>query len=364
MRLWAREQILGTGKRRATLEGIIIKLASKLFSFFCCWLLVVGVSGCQLSYQAGKRSLVPREEGALFLSEEVAVYVVKKGDRLNDLALRFYGDPEKRWIIEEANEDLALDPGQVLVIPLLPTNLGGLSVDGYQVVSVLTYHHFGSQCTNTLCMPIEEFSRQMAFLKKEGYRTVTMKEVLEFIDYQEPLPRKAVAITIDDGYRSAYELAYPILKQYNFKATLFIYTDFIGGSPNAITWEQLRELTNAGFDVEAHTITHADLTRRGRGESETEYLKRVKRELRLPRELIRKHLGQEAVWLAYPYGRWNNLVISLAIEEGYRGGVTVTRGANPFFIDPFRVGRNQVMNPAKGDSFKELVKFFHGQALP
>ena len=249
MRLCTREQIWGIGKRKTTLEGNIIKLAGKLFIFFCCWLLVVGVSGFQLSYAEGKGALVPTEEGSLFQSEQVAVYVVKKGDRLSDLAQRFYGDPEKTWIIEEANEDLALDPGEVLVIPLRPTNPGGLSVDGYQVVSILTYHHFGNQCTNTLCMPIEEFSRQMAFLKKEGYRTVTMKEVLKFIDYQEPLPRKAVAITIDDGYRSAYELAYPILKQYNFKATLFIYTDFIDGSPNAITWEQLRELTKAGFET-------------------------------------------------------------------------------------------------------------------
>ncbi|NIR16016.1 MAG: polysaccharide deacetylase family protein, partial [Desulfobacterales bacterium] len=63
-----------------------------------------------------------------------------------------------------------------------------------------------------------------------------MKEVLRFVNYQQPLPRKAVAITIDDGYRSVYELAYPILRRYNFKATLFIYTDFIDNSPNALSW--------------------------------------------------------------------------------------------------------------------------------
>ena len=54
----------------------------------------------------------------------------------------------------------------------------------------------------------------------------------------------------------------------------------------------------------------------------------------------------------------------MAKKEGYRGGVTVTRGASPFFVDPFRVGRNQVMNPGKGYSFEQLVKFFRGEALP
>jgi peptidoglycan/xylan/chitin deacetylase (PgdA/CDA1 family) len=331
--------------------------------FFCCWLATAETNAFRLRSAPGKGSLVPEGAGKLFQSKKVAVYVVKKGDRLTDLARRFYGDPEKTWMIEEANELVTLEPGQVLLIPLLTSNPGGLSADGYQVVSIITYHHFSEKCTNALCMPIEEFARQMAMLAKEGYRTVTMKEVLRFVNYQQPLPRKTVAITIDDGYRSVYELAYPILERYNFKATIFIYTDFIDNSPNALSWEQLRELTKAGFEVEAHTITHADLTFKRKRESQAEYLKRIRRELRIPRELIRKHVGQEAVWLAYPYGRWNELVISMAIEEGYRGGVTVTRGATPFFVDPFKVGRNQVMNQTKGRAFEQLVKYFRGEVL-
>ena len=190
-----------------------------------------------------------------------------------------------------------------------------------------------------------------------------MKQVLTFINYQEPLPEKAVAITIDDGYRSVYDLGYPILKRHNFKATLFIYTDFIGKSPNALTWEHLRQLAEAGFEVEAHTISHADLTRKRKGESEAAYLRRGRRELRVPRQLIYRHLRQKPIWLAYPYGRLNDLVIAMAQEEGYRGGVTVTRGSTPSFADPFRVGRNQVMNPGKGRPFKQLLESFRGEAL-
>ncbi|UCG13286.1 MAG: polysaccharide deacetylase family protein, partial [Deltaproteobacteria bacterium] len=158
----------------------------------------------------------------MFRPGKVAVYVVQDGDRLSDLARRFYGDPEKTWMIEDANESAIVEPGQVLVIPLRPANPGGLFADGYQVVPILSYHHFSTQCTNALCMPIAEFSRQMDLLKKEGFRAVNMRQLLRFINYEEPVPRKAVAITIDDGYRSVYDLAYPVLKQYGFKATLFI----------------------------------------------------------------------------------------------------------------------------------------------
>ena len=339
------------------------RIASLLVILLCLWLTPEGARGFLMGSGEDKSPLIQEKAGALFQAETVAVYVVKKGDRLTDLARRFYGDPDKVWMIVEANELVALEPGQVLVIPLRPVNPGGLFADGYQVVSVLTYHHFSEHCTNALCLPVDEFARQMDFLKKEGYRAVNMKELLKFIDYQEPLPRKTVAITIDDGYRSVYDLAYPILKKHSFTATLFIYTDFIDNSPNALTWEQLRELAQAGFEVESHTITHADLTLKRKGESQAKYLQRIERELQVPRELIRKNLGQNPVWLAYPYGRWNNLVVSMAMEAGYRGGVTVTRGVTPFFANPFKVGRNQVMNPATGDSFEQLVKFFRGANL-
>ena len=339
------------------------RIAALLVTLLCLWLTPGGASGFRPGSGEDKSPLIKEKGGALFQAETVAVYVVKRGDRLTDLARRFYGDPAKAWMIVEANELVDLEPGRVLVIPLRTVNPGGLFADGYQVVSVLTYHHFSEQCSNALCIPVAEFARQMAFLKKAGYRAITMKELLKFIDYQEPLPRKAVAITIDDGYRSVYDLAYPVLKKYDFTATLFIYTDFIDNSPNALTWEQLRELTQGGFEVEAHTITHADLTLKRKGESQANYLQRLRGELQVPRELIRKHLGQNPVWLAYPYGRWNNLVVSMAMEAGYRGGVTVTRGVTPFFANPFKVGRNQVMNPVKGHSFEQLVKFFRGESL-
>jgi peptidoglycan/xylan/chitin deacetylase (PgdA/CDA1 family) len=358
MRFSTKELTRSKRRKRGRQARLVGRIAALFLTLLCFCLAPERASGFPAGSGKDRSSLIKEEGGELFQGETVAVYVVKKGDRLTDLARRFYGDPDKVWMIVEANELVALEPGQVLVIPLRPVNPGGLFADGYQVVSVLTYHHFSEQCTNTLCMPVNEFARQMAFLKKEGYRAINMKELLKFIDYQEPLPRKAVAITIDDGYRSVYDLAYPILKKHGFTATLFIYTDFIDNSPNALTWEQLKELARAGFEVESHTITHADLTLKRKGESQANYLQRIERELRVPRELIRTRLGQDPVWLAYPYGRYNNVVVSMAVEAGYRGGVTVTRGVTPFFTNPFRVGRIQVMNSVTGQSFEQLVKFF------
>lgn len=316
---------------------------------FCLWPSSDGPSGAE----------VGRE---LYRSEDLILYVMKEGECPEDLARRFYGSAEKAWMIEEANRSVDFRPGRVVLIPLTPVNPGGLYVDGYQTVPILTYHHFSDHCTTALCMPIDRFRQQMAYLKREGYRPVTLSRVGRFLAYEEPLPPKAVAITIDDGYRSFYDLAYPILQEFGFKVTLFIYTAFIGNSPNALTWEQLRELSRAGHEIGSHTVSHAELTRRGKNESREAYLERVKRELEIPRQLIRDKVGQEALWLAYPYGRFNNLVINMAEDAGYVGGVTVSRRSNPFFADPFKLGRCQVMNPVR-ESFAALLETFHREAL-
>jgi peptidoglycan/xylan/chitin deacetylase (PgdA/CDA1 family) len=312
---------------------------------------------------AGEKPSGAASQGRLFKTENMAIYVVKEKDRLAELANRFYGDPDKGWLILQANDLEVLEPGQVLILPLRPTNPGGLSPHGYQVVPVLLYHHFSTNCRTALCMPVTEFSQQMAYLKREGYHTVTMGQVLRFINYEEPLPPKAVAITIDDGYRSVYDLVYPELKKHGYKATLFIYTDFIDNSPNALTWEQLRELSAAGFEVEAHSISHADLTRRNKGESQRAYLRRIKEEVEVPRKIIHKHLGQEVNLLAYPYGRFNDLVISMTKEAGYLGAVSVIRGENPFFTDPYRIKRTQILNSVKAPAFETLLKTFHPEKL-
>jgi len=77
-----------------------------------------------------------------------------------------------------------------------------------------------------LCAPTSVFDQQMRYLKDNHYRVISLNELLDFLNYRHAIPKRSVLITIDDGYRSAYDIAYPILKKYGFKATLFIYTDF------------------------------------------------------------------------------------------------------------------------------------------
>lgn len=295
--------------------------------------------------------------GEVFRSDDYVVYVMKGGETPKSLAKSFLGDTRKSWIIEDANEGISFRRGRAIVIPLKEENKGGLTPKGYQTVPVLTYHHFGRNCTSPYCMPAAVFDRQMKYLKKNGYRVITLGMLLDFLRYRHAVPKKSVVIAMDDGNKSAYTIAYPILRKYGYTATLFIYTDFVGISKGAITWEQLREMKTAGFEVGSHTKSHSDLTKQREGESDAEYKARVKDELLDSKRLLDKNLGQDTVYLAFPYGRYNERVLAICEQVGYKLGFSVRRGGNPFFADPLRLKRDQILEREMETFAKRLETF-------
>jgi peptidoglycan/xylan/chitin deacetylase (PgdA/CDA1 family) len=279
----------------------------------------------------------------VFDSEEYIVYRLEGTESSASLAKRFLKDPNQSWIIEDANKGVPFEKGQMILIPLKEQNKGGLTPKGYQVVPVLCYHHFDEDCHSSLCTPISLFEEHMRYLKEGGYRVIPMRDLPGFLNYEKALPEKAVVLTIDDGYRSAYDVAYPILRRYGFTATLFIYTDFVGVSSSALTWDHLRAMKEGGFEVGSHTLSHCDLTKRREGEDMDAYLARVVSELRVSKEIIDEQLHQDTIYLAFPYGEYNQRILSLCEEMGYKLGFSVKRGGNPFFSDPLTLRRNQIL---------------------
>ena len=276
-------------------------------------------------------------------SDEYVIYRLHEGDTPVTLAEQFLGDEKRSWVIEDANKGIEFRKNQVIIIPLKEENKGGLAKDGYQTVPILSYHHFAENCISHLCISASVFDQQMRYLKNKGYRVITMRELLGFMQYRHAIPKKSIIITIDDGYRSAYDIAYPVLKKYGFTAALFIYTDYVGVSQSAITWDQLREMKTDGFEVGSHTISHCDLTKKMAGESYPDYIERIKRELVDSKQIIDKELEQDTLCFAYPYSRYNASVLNLCEQAGYKIGVTVDRGGNAFFKDPLILDRNQIL---------------------
>jgi peptidoglycan/xylan/chitin deacetylase (PgdA/CDA1 family) len=304
----------------------------------------------------------PGPRPAAYESEDFVVTFAQPGDTPATLAARYLGSADRAWMIEDYSGQQAFSPGQEVVIPRRPWNPAGVTPGGYQIVPILTYHNLAEQAKGRLVLAAASFREQMQYLKTNGYRVVSIADFIEFTRLGRQLPQRAVVLTFDDGYRSFKDFAYPVLKELGFTATLFIYTDWVGAGRGALSWNDLRELTAAGFDIEAHTKTHADL-RRAPGETEAQYARRMHAELEVPQDLFSKNLGRRSPILAYPYGRWEEGLLPRVKEHGYVAAFSVRRQGNASFVRPLAAHRSQIYSEMTLDDFVKNLNVFQEENL-
>jgi peptidoglycan/xylan/chitin deacetylase (PgdA/CDA1 family) len=277
--------------------------------------------------------------------DRLLVYLPRAGDTLRGLSARFLGQPDKAWQIAEANA-LAGEPlpGQPLVVPLEPRNPLGITTAGMQTVTVLCYHRFGAGNSKMVVSPAR-FEEQMAYLANHGFHVARLSDLEAFMAGERALPAKTVVITFDDGYESVHRHAFPVLKKYNFPATLFAYSDFIGAR-DALSWPQFEELARSGLvDIQAHSKTHRNLTERKPNENDDAYRKHIDIELQAPRTVLERRLaplGVQVRHFAYPFGAANGVVLEAMQRADYELGLTVTAGGNAFFAAPLMLRRTMI----------------------
>ena len=299
---------------------------------------------------------------AAYQSDDFVVTFAQAGDTPETLAARYLGGTDRAWMIEDYTGMRAFAPGQEVVIPRKPWNLSGVTPGGYQIVPILTYHNLAEQAKGRLVLAASSFREQMRYLKTNGYRVVSLADFIEFTRLNRQLPQRAVVLTFDDGYRAFKDYAYPVLKELGFTATLFVYTDWVGAGRAALSWSDLRELSADGFDVQAHTKTHADL-RRAIGETEVQYARRMQAELEQPQELFSKNLGHRSQILAYPYGRWEEGLLPKVKEHGYIAAFSVRRQGNASFVRPLTGHRSQIYSEMTLDDFVRNLNVFQEENL-
>lgn len=303
-----------------------------------------------------------KPEQVLGHGDRFVLYVPQAGETFAAIARRFLGDEAAAWRIADFNGMSQAQPGRPIAVPLKPINPTGVASDGYQTVPILCYHRFGPG-GGKMVVASEVFATQMDYLARNGYRVIRLAELEEFLQGRRQLPRRAVVITIDDGYAGTYHVALPILKKHGFPATVFLYSDFVG-SRDALTWQQMKELVESGLiDIQAHSKTHANLSLRLAGESDERYRERIDGELRAPQKMLRSRLGAEVASFAYPYGDTNDIVMERLVRADYKLAVTVNPGGNPFFAQPLLLRRTMIFGDQDLETFKSRLQVFRDMDL-
>ena len=194
---------------------------------------------------------------------------------------------------------------------------------------VLCYHRFEDRPKDSLAIKPEEFEQQMQALKENNFVVIKMQDFLAGRRGEKEIPEKSCVISIDDGYRSGYEVAWPILKKHGYPFTMFIYTNYVKGQPNAggqsLSWEELAEMRDAGVDIQSHTISHTNLRlKKGKYQQTfTTYEDWLRHELVDSKKMLEQQLGISVKCLAYPYGNHSDEIRKIVAEAGYEAAFTV-----------------------------------------
>lgn len=313
---------------------------------WACLLLVVLFAGCthfvrNIDSAKYKELNTENPERSILRNNEFIILIANSSDNFESLALEFLGTESRAWEIKSFNKINKITAGQEVVIPLTPLYPLGIYADGYQTIPILCYHRFGLSEAKMTVTP-EAFSAQMAYLSKNGYTVISLQDLIPFLHGKRQLPPKSVILTFDDGYKSFYMFAFPIMQKYKFPGTVFVYTDFVG-TPDGLNWADMEDMISSGLiDIQPHSLTHSNLGINKVNESQTDYEKRIATEVTIPKKRIQQKLKNSIYSFAYPYGDTNKNVIKKLKSQEYLIGLTVESGSNPAFASPFTLRRTMV----------------------
>jgi peptidoglycan/xylan/chitin deacetylase (PgdA/CDA1 family) len=203
-------------------------------------------------------------------------------------------------------------------------------------VPILMYHVVNTPPPGTpypaLWVGKELFASHLAALHAAGYHGVTLQRVWDAWTGRYALPSKPIVISFDDGYLSQYTHAKPALRKLGWPGVLNLKVGNIG--PGGLTKHMVRSMLAAGWEVDAHTITHPDLTTLGADQLRTEVAG--------SRTILRRDFGVPVAFFCYPAGRFNGTVEAAVRAAGYLAATTTQPGLAAPGGDPDALPRIRV----------------------
>ena len=249
-------------------------------------------------------------------------------------------------------------------------------------VPALMYHSVSEGDTNAI-ISVENFRKHLETMRDNGFTPVSLDELISYVDYGTPLPEKPVLITFDDGYLNNYTEAFPLLRQFGFKATMFAIISSVGkdtykGTTHKMnshfSYEQAREMIESGLvTIQSHTYDmHQWAAFEGSvnqpretvlslvSESLFDYIRHFEGDFLAGKTLIEDELNQNLRGFAYPLGKYNAITDFILKKNGIRVTVATTTGQNYVKkFDPtslYNLNRHNMYNEVSSAQLLEWLK--------
>ncbi|MEI7817194.1 MAG: polysaccharide deacetylase family protein [Desulfuromonadales bacterium] len=223
---------------------------------------------------------------------------------------------------------------------------------------ILLYHRFGATVADGMTITTPVFEAQMKYLHDNGYKVIPLRQLVDHYRGKAPAPGpKSVVIVEDDAHKSVYSDMQPIIKKYRFPVTIFAYPSAISNAKYAMTWEQMRELTKSGlFEVQSHTYWHPNFKKERKKLSKPALDALVITQLKKSKSRLESELGQKVDMLAWPFGIFDDYLISKATEAGYGATFTIERRHATESDSVLKLPRYLLVNADSGKAFVQLLE--------
>ena len=198
---------------------------------------------------------------------------------------------------------------------------------------ILQYHHISHDTPHSTSITPELFKQHLDYIQDNQFNVISLDDFVSALRDKKPFADKSVLITFDDGYRSIYDQAFPLLKRKGFPFTVFVNTQPIGHNLNQfMSWQELQVMSQHQATIANHSVTHPHFIRRLANESEVTWQARITGEIVEAQKLIEKHLGHSLKVFAYPFGEYDDKTQAILADLGYIA-LGQQSGAVPINVD-------------------------------
>jgi peptidoglycan/xylan/chitin deacetylase (PgdA/CDA1 family) len=221
-------------------------------------------------------------------------------------------------------------------------------------VPILMYHYISAapsaqdRIRYGLSVPPEMFDAQLQLLRNNGFTTITLRDLYEYLAVGKPLPDRPVILTFDDGYVDNYTNAFPILQKYGMIGTFFVLTGPADdGDPVYLTWDMIQEMSGAGMDIQLHSRDHLEMRNRSYDWLVFQIIG--------GRQSIEGHTGKPVIFIAYPSGKYDANVQRFLSSTDFWAAVTTVSGHRHVLEDALDWDRVRISGQLRLQDFARLL---------
>jgi len=240
------------------------------------------------------------------------------------------------------------------------------TVDDHVRVAVLGYHDFSSsRKVQEMVIRPSKFRNQMQAIKDLKLNVITLENFTLWKQGKKNIPDKSVLITIDDGWKSVYTEAYPILKEFGYPFTIYLYTNYIDRGGRSMTLPMIKEMMENGCTIGSHSVSHPypSVVRKHQRKGEDAYKKFINTELGESKKILEKSFSQPINTYVYPGGVHTPEMFEAASTFGYQHLFTVKPGKVTRKSDDNILPRYVILGEDKHDYIFKHATTFSANAI-